>query len=325
MTRSSTNYAIFWKALADKHNLSFVTTENNYCQILGDYREHYLTLSYRLGDTHISLFTNPSPRNYRRLRNEILKDKGLTAANILAHVSPPAVLEKLKGQIVAGSGGQTLSYQQSGFENNIKYLEFIFDVMCDLASAYLLINRIGSQAMPTLIAVGSDPRHKLRRFVIPLIETIAQQTRITLMGPGQDRLCPHCLVYCGANTVQLSSLTAITYYGCRACGQSDNFRTWKGQIIVIFDRYRGKEQAEERETLRVNWFTRRMLFDFDSVQIINATDEEIERFAVLVGNDMDEVRKSRYAKMVCAVSPQCRLSPNTIRILQRTFGRVTNR
>lgn len=314
-----------WQALADKHNLSFVSTEYEYGQVLGDYRDHYLTLSYTLGDTKISLFANHSPRSHRRLKNEILKNKALTAANILDHVTPPLVLEKLKGPIAINSGGQTISYEQSGFENNIKYLEFVFDLICDLAATYLLINRIGSQAVPTLVAVVSDPDHKLREFVIPLLEDIAQQTRIKLMGPGQDRLCPSCLVYCGTNIIQLSPFDSITYYGCRACGQSDKFRTWQGRIVAILDSRMVKEQYEKIGTLYVNWLTRRKLFDFDSVRIIEATDEDIERLAVLIGNDTDEVRKPRYSKMRCLVSSKCRLSPNTLRILQRTFGRVTHR
>lgn len=47
-----------------------------------------------------------------------------------------------------------------------------------------------------------------------------------------------------------------------------------------------------------------------------------ERFAVQVGNDTDPVRRPTYAQMRCLVSPECGLSENTMRILQRTFGRV---
>ena len=75
--------------------------------------------------------------------------------------------------------------------------------------------------------------------------------------------------------------------------------------------------------LYVNWFKQPTLFDFNQVIIIQATDEQVERFAVRVGNDTDPYRKQRYTSMPCTVSPACQLSQNTLKILQRTFAQVT--
>jgi hypothetical protein len=58
------------------------------------------------------------------------------------------------------------------------------------------------------------------------------------------------------------------------------------------------------------------------LEIILATDEEVEHFAVQVGNDTDPVRSRDYKQMRCTVGPDCKLSANTMRILQRTFGQV---
>ena len=74
--------------------------------------------------------------------------------------------------------------------------------------------------------------------------------------------------------------------------------------------------------MRANWLKYKTLFDFDMVEIINATDEDVERFVVQVGNDTDQTRKKRYKNMDCIVGLNCNLSENTIRILQRTFGQV---
>jgi hypothetical protein len=54
--------------------------------------------------------------------------------------------------------------------------------------------------------------------------------------------------------------------------------------------------------------------------IIHASDEEVERFAVQVGNDTDPVRQACYPKMICILNPANDLSENTRRILVRTFG-----
>jgi arabinogalactan endo-1,4-beta-galactosidase len=84
-----------------------------------------------------------------------------------------------------------------------------------------------------------------------------------------------------------------------------------------------QELRWRQEVLRVNWSKRRAVFDFDQVEIVAAKDEEVERFCVQVGNDMDEWRQPRYKKMTCAVTQECSLSEHTLRILRRTFGEVT--
>jgi hypothetical protein len=83
-----------------------------------------------------------------------------------------------------------------------------------------------------------------------------------------------------------------------------------------------QEWVVQQDIVQVNWLARRSLFDFNEVMIIQATDEEVERFAVQVGNDTDPYRRTRYKQMLCMVSTACSLSPNTLRILQHTFGRV---
>jgi hypothetical protein len=79
---------------------------------------------------------------------------------------------------------------------------------------------------------------------------------------------------------------------------------------------------EQNETLRVNWFQHGRLFDFDRVEIIQASYEEVERFAVQVGNDTDPFRQPRYRQMEYTIAPECQLAENTRRILASTFGQV---
>ncbi len=92
--------------------------------------------------------------------------------------------------------------------------------------------------------------------------------------------------------------------------------------MAVLDSQDEAELIKEQNNLRVNWLQRRALFDFNRVEIIQATDEEVERFAVQVGNDTDEWRKPRYEQMTCVVSARCQLSENTLRILERMFGEV---
>jgi hypothetical protein len=122
--------------------------------------------------------------------------------------------------------------------------------------------------------------------------------------------------------VRLNWWHTITYYGCRTCGQSANFIEERGQSIMVLNQQMTVAQLERARMFIINWLAERELFDFDEVQIIRASDEEVERFAVQVGNDTDPLRKSRYQEMRCVVSPHCRLSENTMRILERMFGQV---
>ena len=76
------------------------------------------------------------------------------------------------------------------------------------------------------------------------------------------------------------------------------------------------------DSFYVNWLIKRELFDFDSVEIKQATDEDIERFVVQVGNDTDLTRKTLYKQMDCIIYPTCQPSPGIIRMLERAFGTV---
>jgi hypothetical protein len=136
-------------------------------------------------------------------------------------------------------------------------------------------------------------------------------------------LCARCLAFFGAPYVAIPGNGDITYYGCRLCGQSLNF--WEGEIIAVLDAAMGNEPLLENGLVRINWLTRRELFDFHSVEITQAGDEDVERFAVQVGNDTDPTRQPRYQRMRCVVNPTCELSANTLRILERIFGEVESR
>ncbi len=95
------------------------------------------------------------------------------------------------------------------------------------------------------------------------------------------------------------------------------------EVVAVLDAGWPEEaQREGNDLLRVNWLQRQSLFDFDSVKIIQATDEEVERFAVQIGNDSDEWRCSGYRQMRCEIEPGCDLSENTLRLLRSTFGEV---
>jgi hypothetical protein len=186
---------------------------------------------------------------------------------------------------------------------------------------HLLIQYGGEAIQPlqTLVQAGSA---ELRLTAHWLLQSIGAETTSRLAQTAAQLLCPTCLVGCHRLEILLPGQESIGYYGCRACGQSRSFRSRPGCIAVVLNVEMAEEQASQDELLRVNWFRRDSLFDFDRVELIQANDEEVERFAVRVGNDTDPVRSPRYGQMACLIGPACYLSENSVRILERLFGRV---
>lgn len=181
-----------------------------------------------------------------------------------------------------------------------------------------LLAASGGEGIRHLLPVAQKITSPLRPTAIRLLHAIARETETRLAHRTQQVLCPHCLTFFGSHAVQIDG-TQITYYGCRTCGQSR--KLWPGRVVALLDNTDG-DPLRQNTSVRVNWLVRRELFDFHRVEIVQATDEEVERFAVQVGNDTDPFRRSHYRQMRCLINPDCRLSENTRRILQRMFGHV---
>jgi HEAT repeat protein len=94
------------------------------------------------------------------------------------------------------------------------------------------------------------------------------------------------------------------------------------EIIALLDAEMEEEFVCNDGVAKINWLTRGALFDFDRVEIVKASDDDVERFCLQVENDKDNFRNRRYRTMICLVSPQCHLIENTMRILRTTFGEV---
>ncbi len=185
-------------------------------------------------------------------------------------------------------------------------------------AAHTLVS-VGGEAVPALQAVVRD--RPLSRASAWLLRSIASDTQHRLASRSGELLCPRCLVRFAALPISVPG-PDLTYYGCRACGQSREILEWPGEVVAVLDEEMGEEQVKAGNSLRVNWLARQELFDFDRVEIIRASDEEVERFAVAVGNDTDRVRKARYQKASCYVASGCSLTENTRRVLDQMFGRV---
>lgn len=180
---------------------------------------------------------------------------------------------------------------------------------------------LGGEAVEPLCALAQDADSPLQRTALWLLENIAADTTERLAGQAPRLLCPRCAVHCGEIPLEVSG-RLLTYYGCRACGQSRGFVDWTGPVVAVLDVRMEEEEVKTDGTWWVNWLMRRQLFDFDWVEIVWAMDEEVERFALQVANDTDALRRPRYRQMRCVVAERTALSENTMRILDKVFGEV---
>jgi RNase P subunit RPR2 len=182
---------------------------------------------------------------------------------------------------------------------------------------------LGGEAVKLLIAMAQD-KHQRRRAAW-LLRNIARETTVRLKRKASWLLCPRCLVNCAPHRLRVLWRISITYYGCRACGQSRKFLERPGKVVAVLDAEMADEQAQQDGVLRVNWLRRKVLFDFDEVEIVQALDRQVQSFLIQVGNDTDVFRQRRYRKMRCTVAEGCQLSKNTLRALKGRFPRLEPR
>jgi hypothetical protein len=176
---------------------------------------------------------------------------------------------------------------------------------------------LGGEAIPHLLVnIGT---HSLGRAASWLTRSIGYETTQRLASQAHQLLCPICLTRCTPHPVKRPGLS-VTYYGCRTCGQSRYFLACPQGVVAVLDNTWMEEYLYQDGLLRINWLAHRNLFDFDRVEVIWASDEEVERFAVQVGNDTDPIRQLRYRQIPYFMAAESRVSENTKRIMEYTFA-----
>ena len=256
---------------------------------------------------------NPGKNN----RQEILvRPKVGSIAKLLA----PHGLPNLSKQPEATVGGSVIFYKEDGPMAEVRVLRRTLELLCDITDGYPLVVKRGGKAISELQEIAGNRAHLLQKIAVQLLRDIAADTTVRLKSRISHLFCPHCLTRFGPRQIEIAWIDEVTYYGCRRCGQSREFE--EGEIVAVLDLTMPAEQLWQGQTLRVNWLARRAFFDFDAIEIIHASDEDVERFAVQAGNDTDPMRRRKYPKIHCFISSETHLALNTLRILQKIFGRI---
>jgi hypothetical protein len=312
-----------WAKLAKANKLTFTKGKwlGNY-RVFGSYHGHHLEL------TAIKEDQANFPGMLIVMRGDQLSsDQPDSKKRNLSRQKVAQLFESLKSDYLSKGvfeikpDEQEISYKQSSLTTQQRYLQALFDVLCELIWAYPKIVTLGGEALPILRDIAAADDHPARSVAAQLLQDVAAAT-LPLRSKVSTLLCPSCLVHYAVHELDIPYMNRLTFCGCRACGQSRRFLE-VDYVIAVLDQQMAAQPVQQGQTLRVNWLLRRALFDFDSVEIIAASDEEVERFAVQVGNDTDPARQPRYRKMECLIAAGCALSSNTVRILRQIFGQVT--
>lgn len=318
------------QTLADREGLMYITKEGVYW-VYGEYRGFnliYCTDAFqdrmRIECTRLASTSAVTHNKAVTKNNDLPADKQPSPKDIVRLFTN--LQNPLLKSITFEADGSYLSYEDSGRQYTIKEVQKIFHSLMDFtasyAECYAQALNLGGRAVPALQQIANTKNYKLQSIAVQLLEDIALITSQKLEQNAQNLLCFDCLTICTSHEVQLSSGAVLIYYGCRVCYQSDEFINFEKKVIAVLNSQVEKLQCQHEDGLRVNWFICRKPFDFDQVEIVQATDEDVERFAVQIGNDTDLRRKPKYKQMLCLIHPDCKLSDNTIRILQQMFDEI---
>ena len=174
------------------------------------------------------------------------------------------------------------------------------------------------RAVAPLAALWKDSRSSERCQARDALRAVAEAAAVRL----GDLLCRFCAARFRGTTRRSSFGDEASWIACRACGKAGGALAGARQVVAVLDESWKEDLICAGGVARVNWLKRRALFDFDRVEIVAASDYEVERFTIAVGNDMDEYRRPRYKKMPCQVALECVLAEHTLRILRSMFGEV---
>lgn len=315
-----------WEIFAEKNDFtyipgSFLLTKE---QIEGQYRGYRLKMSHwRLGvEITLSIDEAHSPQDDKE------SPKKQVARKDISHlITTPYPFKNAQGFVRIEDGGCKIFYHHlesiESSRNDVKLFQEMLDPLCQLGHNYRNLLRIGGATVPTLARIVTK-YPKLSKLSRQLLFDIGTKTTNQLGSRVSNLLCSYCLTRFQSQNANIPGLLEdinTPYIGCRICHQSQSYIECE-KVVALLDHKINRKQLLQGRVFHVNWLKRRTSFDFDWVEIVQATDEDVERFAVQVGNDTDSIRVLRYRKMSCFVSPNCQLSENTMRILRRMFGYV---
>ncbi len=301
-----------WRKFAQVNELDFDVDDLRGPSITGKYNNYNLSLDM-VGQEDGEVFTHIELTRDKTIPPEVIPnawDRFFVWRDIVS-----------TGQFFVNDQGDRIYWQKPDITTDLSNSN-VFDVLNQLMNLYPSLVDMGGEIVSQL-EVNYLNSSVWKNFTQSLLRDISQVTTAKFADNLEQTLCLKCLTKCERHKVRLSALNTISYYGCRTCQQSMRLvQVTKGFYAILDHTQTDEILRQDNEIVQINWFIRQSMFDFDGVDIVQATDEDVERFVIQMGNDTDIARRLTYRTMTCTISPDCDLSENTMRILERTFESV---
>lgn len=207
------------------------------------------------------------------------------------------------------------------------------DGIVELSKMYRLVNPdtnnffaevFGSHQAPPNKNAYSGSYVPISGYISQLITDIAAENRARFQAKASILFCTACFARGTTYNFALTDNTKIVYYGCRLCQQSHQMQDGE-RVVAVLDQRMSEAYRKVENDIHINWLQFKQPADINRIEIIEANDQDIERFVMMLGNDTDPLRRSRYQTMPCFIAANCAISPNSRRLLEKMFGQVTTR
>lgn len=181
-----------------------------------------------------------------------------------------------------------------------------------------IVKERGVYVFPPLMVLLDNPDPFVRCAAFQALTPICKLLQEWL----NQFLCRSCLTRFEKKKTKLQGIGTLHLVVCRACGKASHAMFGVQEVVAVLDEKMAEEIVHTDGIVRVNAMKRETLFDLERVEIINASDDDIHRFCIDIGNDGDLYRRKRRKKWRCVVTSTCQPSLNTRHILEDTFRRV---
>ena len=179
----------------------------------------------------------------------------------------------------------------------------------------------GPEAIPALASIALQRGHPGRPWAARVLEPLAHHTHVDRVRL-RTLVCPRCLVRYRRTWIPVHGLRWFRVDGCARCHGTESPLHCPGEVIAVLDRRARRRIRLVRGTLAVSWFHGRPAADYDRVTILDASDRDVEGFAIQAANEPDRRRRRRHRRAPVQIAPGCALGENTRRVLRATFAGI---
>ena len=310
-----------WQGINQIQRLQFVPSDGLTGYVSGMFRNRSLRMYALLGTTtRITISTQRKPAIRSQIQTRIDRNIPLSLQEIQA-LLPGKAQNLFSRHDLSFTYLEGVALTKSGIVDDFERLEAIFHEMSKAAEAVEQIMCLGSLAIPGLAHIVKT-RGTMYRLAYGLCRSISLKTQKALKWKADNLYCTFCYDKPVPYTITFNDEGPLTYWGCRTCGQSTQFIHHKTDVVSVLDDKMIETHLVQDTQLRINWLKHRQICFSDRVEIISASDEDVERFAVQLGNDTNPDRRANRQTMPCLIHPTCHLSSNTFRILERQFEKI---